>query len=100
MRNNHRDWSILRFRDGLRLDAGFDLAVHKVLNKGANSLLGDLLGLVKGKLLVLDCLLDGKGRPLLLEVEVTSVSTKGFRIDGGKANDPLVLLGERLQRLS
>lgn len=99
VRNDHRDRTVLLLRDGLRLDAGFDLAVHKVLNKGADGLLGDRLALVEGKLLVLDCLLNGKGRPLLLEVEITCVSTKGFRINGGKVNDPLVLLGDRLQRL-
>ena len=100
MRHNHLDRTILRLWDGFRLDAGFDLAVHKVLNEGADGLLGDLFALVKGKLLVLDCLLNGKSRPLLLKVEVTSVSTKGFRIDSGKVDYPLVLLGDRLQRLS
>lgn len=100
MRNDHLDWTILRLRDGLRLDAGFNLAVHKVLDKGADGLLGDCLALIKRKLLVLDCLLNGKGRPLLLEVEVASVCTKGFRIDSGDVDYPLVLLGDRLQCLS
>lgn len=100
MRNNHLDWTILRLRDGLRLDARLDLAVHKVLNKGANGFLGDFLGLIKRKLLVLDCLLNGKGRPLLLQVEVASVSTEGLRINRGNVNYPLVLQSDRLQRLS
>lgn len=100
MSNNYCDWTVLLLWDGLRFDAGFNLAIHEIFDKGANTLLGNCLALIKGKLLVLDGLLNGKGRPLLLEVEVTSVSTKGFRINGGKADDPLVLLSNRLQRLS
>lgn len=99
MRNNHCDGTVLLLRDRLRLDAGLDLTVHEVLHKRPDGLLGDLLALVKGEFLVLDGLLNRKGRPCLLEVQVPSMSTKRLRINGGEADDTLVFLGKRLQGL-
>lgn len=99
MRHHHFDGIVLFLRNRLRFDAGFDLAVHKVLHKRPNGLLGNCFGLVKGELLVLDGFLNGKGRPLLLQVEISGVSTKRFGINGGEANDTFMLLGEGLQGL-
>lgn len=99
MRHNHFDGAILLLWDRLRLDARLDLTVHEVLHKRPDGLLGDLLALVEGEFLVLDGLLNRKGRPCLLEVQVTSMSTKRFRINGGEADDTLVFLGKRLQGL-
>ena len=71
------DWTFLLLWDGLGLDAGFNLAVNKVLNKGANVIMGELLALIKGEFLVLDSLLNGKCGPFVdFQVQVTSVRSK------------------------
>jgi hypothetical protein len=61
-RNNHRHWSFLLLRDRLGLDAGFDIAINVVLHKLADVLLGDFRS-AEGELLILDSILDDKGRP-------------------------------------
>ena len=61
--------AFLLLRDRLALNAGLDLAGDKVINESPNILVGDLLGLIKGELLVLGNVLDCKGRPFVdLEV--------------------------------
>jgi hypothetical protein len=86
--------TILLLRKRLGLDAGLDLAVNKALNKSTNILLSELLVLVEGEFLIFDSLLDGKGGPLVdLEVEVASVSSEGFGVDGREIDNTLVLLG-------
>ena len=62
--------------------------------------MSELLALVKGELLVLDSLLDGKGWPLVhFKVEVTGMGAKRFGVNGGEADGSLVLLRQRLQGL-
>jgi len=98
MRNDDMDGTILRLRKGLRLDAGFNLAVYKVLDEGTNVLLGECLGLVEGEFLVLNSFLDGECGPLVdLKVKVASVGTESFGVNGCEVDNALVLLSEGLE---
>lgn len=54
---------------------------------------------MEGELLVLGGLLDGESGPLLLQVQVTSVSTESSGINGGKVDLALELLGEGLDHV-
>ena len=95
--HNHRDRTILLLWDRLRLDTRLDFSSEIVSHEYANFFFGDLLGLVKRKLLVLDGFLDGKCRPGAdFQVQVSSVCAKGFCVNGSKLKFTLVLLGERL----
>ena len=77
------DRPLLFLWNRLGLDASLDLAVQEILHELADILGGEGLGLVKGELEVLDGLLDSKRREFLgLEVEVSSVSTKGLGVNG------------------
>ena len=92
--------ALLLLGNGLGLDAGFELASHEIIDELANVFRRELLGLVKGKLLVLDGLLDRKGRPFVgFEVEILGVGAKGFSVDGGEADDTLVFLSDGLEGL-
>ena len=97
LRNDHRHRSLLLLRDGLGLDAGFDLAINVILDKLAHELLGKLRS-CKGEFLVLHCVLDGEGWPLAdLKVQVPGVCTESFCINGGKVDFALVLLSESFE---
>lgn len=96
--DDNLDRAFLLLRNRLRLDTRVDLAINEVLDECANIVVCKLLILVKGELLVLDSLLDGKSWPFaVFEVQVTSVCAKGLGVNGGEADDPLVLLCERLE---
>lgn len=89
--------ALLLLWNRLRLDAGVNLAVNKFLDESANVVVCDFLVLVKGKFLVLDSLLDSECGPFaIFEVQVTSVCAKCLGINGGEAEDPLVLLRQWL----
>ncbi|KAI6760212.1 hypothetical protein HG531_013413 [Fusarium graminearum] len=99
--NNNCDGTLLGLGDGLRLDAGLNLASVELLNELGDVVVGDLLLLVEGELLVLDNLLDGeRGELVGLEVQVTSVGTESLSIDGGEVDLALVLLCDRLESLA
>lgn len=90
--------ALLLLWNRLRLDAGVDVAINEVLDECANIVMCKLLVLVIGKLLVLEGLLNSKGGPFaVFEVQVTSVCTERLGVNGGEADDPLVLLCERLE---
>ena len=92
------DRALLLLRNRLRLDAGVNLALHKLLDESADLVVRDFLGLVKGEFLVLESLLDSKCGPFaIFEVEVTSVCAECLGINGGEAEDPLVLLCQWLE---
>jgi hypothetical protein len=96
--NNNSDGTVLLLGNGLTLDARLDLASDKVIEELGN-LLGGKVRALKGELLVLLRVLDGKGGPLAdLEVEVAGVLTKVLCVDGSKVDLALVLLGDRLER--
>ena len=100
MGHNDLNRSFLFLGNGLRFDTCFDFAVDEVLNKCADIVMGDLLRLIVRELLVLDGLLDGKGRPLaLFQVQVPGVGTEGFGVDSGEVECTLVSLREWLQSL-
>ena len=91
--HNDLNRALLLFWNRLRLDTGVDLAVHKGLNECANIIVSKLLVLVKGKLLVLDSLLDSEGGPFaVFEVQVASVCAEGLSVDRSEADDSLVFL--------
>lgn len=46
VRDNDGDWAVLLLRDGLRLDAGLDLAGEEVVDELADGGLGELGALV------------------------------------------------------
>ena len=92
------DRALLLLRNRLRFDAGVNLALHKFLDESADLVVCDFLALVKGEFLVLDSLLDSKCGPFaIFEVEVTSVCAECLGINGGEAEDPLVLLCQWLE---
>ena len=100
MRYNDLDRAFIFLRDRLALDAGLDLPINEVLNKGSNLLLSKLLRLIKRELLILDSLLDGKGRPLVdFEVKITSVGAEGFRVNDSKVNLAFMFLCDGFERL-
>lgn len=99
--HNNSDWTLLLLWDRLALDRWLNLASNEVLEKLANLLLADRLG-VTGvgvrELLVLGDVLDGEGGPLAdLEVEVAGVLAKGGGVDGGEVDLALVLLSDGLE---
>ena len=98
--DDHLDVTLLLLGDRLGLDARLKLAVDKVLDECSDILLGELLLLIKGELLVLDCLLDGEGGPLaVLQVEVLRVGAEIFGVDGGEVDLTLMFLGKGFQGL-
>lgn len=98
VRHNNLYRAVLLFGDGFGLDAWLHLPVDKVLNEIANFFVCERLALVKGELLIFDGLLDRKGGPFTsLEVQVVSVSTESFGVDGCEADDSLVFFRHRLE---
>ena len=96
--NDNSDRTIVLLWYRLALDGWLNLASNEIIDKRANVFLGDLLGLVEGELLVLGNVLDSKGWPLVsLEIEVTSVSSKGLGVNCCKVNLTIVFLGNRLE---
>ena len=96
--HNDLNRAFLLLWNGLRLDAGGDLAVHKVLDECADIIMRKLLILVKRKLLVLDRLLDGESWPFaIFEVQVASMRAESLGVNCGEADDTLVLLCQRLE---
>lgn len=99
--NDNGDRALLLLWDGLGLDAGLDLSGNEVINKLANVLSGNLLGLLVGELLVLVRLLDGEGGPLAnLEVEVAGVLAEGLGVDGSEVDHALVFGSDGFKFLS
>ena len=96
--HNDLNRALLLLGNRLRLDAGVDLAVNEVLDECANIVVCKLLTLVKGEFLVLDSLLDGEGGPFaIFEVQITGMCAKGFGVNSGEADNPLVLLCQGLE---
>lgn len=96
--NNDSDWSILCFRNRLRLDAWIDLAGDEVIDKLANIFSGKLLSLVEGELLVLDSLLNSECRPLAnFKIKIATVLSECLGVDGSKIDLPFVLLSDSLE---
>ena len=96
--HNDLNRAFLLLRNRLRLDAGGDLAIDEVLDECANVGVGKLLLLIERKLLILDRLLDGESWPFaIFEIQVTGVCTESLGINGGEADNTLVLLCERLE---
>lgn len=94
------DRALVFLRDRLALDAGLDFPINKVLNESTNLFLSKLLRLIKGKLLILDSLLDGKGWPLVdFEVKVSCVGAEGFRVNDSKVDLAFMLLCDGFERL-
>jgi len=90
------DRTLLFLWNRLRLDAGFQVAINKVLDKCANSLLCELA--LEWVFLVLDRLLDGECRPSVCrKVEVSGMSAECLCVDGGKVDFALIFLGDWLQ---
>lgn len=98
--NNNLNGTILGLGNRLRLDARLNLAVNKILNEFSNLFCGEFLGLIKGKLLVLDGFLDSKSWEFFgIQVEVASVSAKSLGVNGSKVNLTLELDCQRLEGL-
>ncbi len=98
--DNDLDMSFLLFRDRLGFDAGLHLAINEVLDECAHIIVREFLALVKGKFLVLHGLLNCESGPLVhFQIQVTSVSTETFGVNGREAEGSLVLLCERLEGL-
>ena len=97
--NDNSDRAVVLLGNGLALDRGLNLAGKVVTNKSPDVLLCKLIVLVEGEFLVLGDILDRKRRKLVShEVEVTSVSSEGFGVDGGEVDRAFVLLSDRLER--
>ena len=93
VRYHNLNGAFLRLGNRLRLNARLDLAINKVLNEFCDVVMGELLALVKGELLVLDRFLNSKSGPFIsLQVEVAGVSAESLCVNGGEADDALVLL--------
>jgi hypothetical protein len=91
MGDNHCDWAILVLWDRLAFDTWLELSGNEVIHKFANGFLGEFRT-VEGEFLVIDRFLNGEGGPLAnFQIEVSSVGTEGFGINGGKADLALVL---------
>ena len=96
--HNDLNRAFLLLWNRLGLDAGGDLAVHKVLDECADIVMCKLLLLVERKLLVLDGLLDGESWPFaIFEVQVASMCAESLGVNCGEADDTLVLLCQRLE---
>lgn len=96
--HNDLNRALLLLWNGLRLDAGGHLAVHELLNECANIVVCKLLVLIKRKFLIFDGLLDGESWPFaILEVQITGMCAESLSVNGGEADDTLVLLRERLE---
>lgn len=92
MGHNNLDGSFLLLRNGLRLDAGFNFAVDKVLDKLSDIVVRNFFGLVIGKFQVLHGFLNRKGGEFIgFKVQVSGVGTKGFGINNSKVYFALVL---------
>ena len=96
--HNDLNRAFLLLWNRLGLDAGVDLAVNEILDECAHVVVRKLLVLVKGKLLVLDGLLDREGGPFaVFEVQIAGMCAKGLGVNRGEADDPLVLLRKGLE---
>jgi hypothetical protein len=99
--DDHSGTRLLLLGDGVRLDAGLDLALNELLNESADSLLADVLDcalLGVGVLLVLGDVLDGERGPGAdLEVEVAGVLAESGSVDGSEVDLSAVLLSDGLQ---
>ena len=99
LRNYNCDGALLLFWDGLGLDARLYFSSDKVVNELANTLLIELLVLREEReFLVLNRLLNGKGRPFAnLKIKIVSVLAKGFGVDSSEVNSAFVLFSNRLK---
>lgn len=99
--DNDGNGTLLLLGDGLRLDAGLNLAVQDLLDELANLLGINLLRLVVRVLGALDGVLNGECRELLgVQVQVVGVSTESLSIDGSDVDSAAVLLSDGLEVLS
>ena len=96
--NNDGDRAVLGLWDGLRLDAGLDLAVKDILDELGDVFLDNLLGLVVRVFGVVGGILNGERGPLLsVEVQISTVSSESLGVNGCEVESTLVLLGNGLQ---
>src|SRR2546423_8069055 len=95
--HNHCHRSFLLLWNGLGFDTWLNLTVNIILDELAHVLLGNFSP-GERELLVLDCILNGEGRPFAdLEIQVSGVGTESFGINGCEVNFAFVLLSERLE---
>jgi len=98
--NNDGDWAVLVLWGWLRLDAWLEGSRCELLNKFADLLGCDLLGLVEWVFLVLAGVLNGKCGPLAnLEVQVCGVLTERLGVNGSEVDLSTVLLSNGLDFL-
>jgi len=96
--DNGNNRSIVLLRNWLRLNARLDLTSKKVIDEFGNVLFTKLGALLERKLLVLGCILNGKGRPFAdLKVQVLSVLSEGLGVNSRNVNLSLVLCGNGLE---
>jgi hypothetical protein len=97
MSDHDSDSVLLLLGNGLRFDAGRQLAIDEVLDERHNLLLGELVALER-VFLVLSDFLDGKsGEGVGGEIEVAGMGAESFGVNDGHVQLALVLLGNRLQ---
>lgn len=94
LRDDNGDGAVVVLGDRVGLDAGLELSGDKVIDEFGNVLGRELLVLRVGVLLVVSRVLDGKGGPLLLEVQVSGVLAERGGINGGKVELALVLCSQ------
>lgn len=100
VRHNDCHRAFLFLGNGLRFDAGLNLAVKDLLDEFTNIFGLNLLLLVIRVFRVFFRVLDGEGREgLRVEVEVSSVGAKQLGVNGGNVDGTLVLLSNGLEVL-
>ena len=98
LRNNHHHRSFLLLRDGLGLDAGFDLAINVVLHELAHLLFGEVPLRSKGNFWFLTVSWMAKAGHLpTSRFRFPACAPKCFGVNCCKINLALVLLSERLE---
>jgi hypothetical protein len=99
VRDDDLNSRVLLLWDGLRLDAGRELAADEVFDESGDFLLCELVAL-EGIFLILDGLLNSEGREGIgRKVEVSSMSSESFGIDNGEVELALVHFSDRLECL-
>lgn len=92
--------ALLGLGNRLGLDARLDLAVKNILDKSADILGVEVLGLVIGILGVLRGVLDSEARELLgLQVQVGGMGTEHLGVEGSNVDLTAVLLSDGLEVL-
>lgn len=98
--DNDGNRAVLLLRNGLRLDAGLNLAGNEVVDESADGCSGDLSA-SEGELLVLGGVLNSESGPLAdLKVQVAGVLAESLGVDGSDVELAFDLLGNRLEEVS